>query len=135
MATAYLCVLIAAIMPLVFAGYAKFSSKGYNNSSPREFLERLQGASKRAHYAQLNSLEAFPPFAAGVIVAQMANVSQAYITAFAVVFIIFRILYGICYINDKSSLRSTVWFGGFFCVVALFVAAILHSRSFMPYLN
>ena len=37
--------------------------KGYDNSNPREFLDKLQGRAKRAHYAQLNSFEAFPAFA------------------------------------------------------------------------
>jgi len=127
MAIAYSCLLIAAILPVVFAAYAKFSSKGYDNSSPREFLEKLQGASKRAHWAQLNSFEAFPPFAAAVIVAYLAGVTPSHIAILAVFFIIFRILYGICYIADKHSLRSVVWFGGFFCVVALFVLAILKA--------
>ena len=127
MAIAYFCVLIAAIMPLFFAGYAKFSSKGYDNSTPREFLDKLQGRAKRAHYAQLNSFEAFPGFAAAVITAHLAAVAQSHITTLAVIFVIFRILYSICYILDKPSLRSTLWFGGFFCVVSLFISAILHS--------
>src|SRR5580704_2750971 len=108
MAVAYWCLLIAAVMPLFFAGYAKFSSKGYDNSSPREFLEKLQGRAKRAHYAQLNSFEAFPAFAAAVIIAHLAAVAQSRITILAVFFVIFRVLYGICYILDKHSLRSTV---------------------------
>jgi len=127
MAIAYSCLLIAAVLPLIFAGYAKFSTKGYDNSAPREFLEKLQGKSKRAHYAQLNSFEAFPSFAAAVIVSHLAGVASSHITILAVLFIIFRILYGICYIADKHSLRSTVWFGGFFCVIALFISAILKA--------
>src|SRR5476651_1733714 len=127
MRIAYFCVLFAAVMPFVFAAYAKFSSKGYDNSQPREFLENLQGRAKRAHYAQLNSFEAFPAFAAAVIIAYLAGVHQSHITILAVLFVIFRILYGVCYIYDKSSLRSTVWFCGFFCVVTLFILAILHS--------
>jgi len=114
-------------MPLIFAGYAKFASKGYDNSSPREFLEKLQGKAKRAHFAQLNSFEAFPAFAAGIIIAHLAGVAQSHIAILAVIFIIFRIFYGICYILDKPSLRSTVWFGGFFCVLTLFISAISHS--------
>ena len=123
----YLCVLIAAIMPLFLAGYAKFSSKGYDNSSPREFLEKLQGKSKRAHFAQLNSFEAFPAFAAAVIIAHLAGVNQSHLTMLAVCFVVFRAIYGICYILGKSSLRSTVWFCGFFCVITLFILAIIHS--------
>ena len=114
-------------MPLFLAGYAKFSSKGYDNSSPREFLDKLQGRAKRAHYAQLNSFEAFPVFASAVIIAHLAGVTQSHITILAIIFIISRILYGVCYILDKHNLRSTVWFGGFFCVLGLFISAILHS--------
>jgi len=127
LATAYSCILITAIMPLVFAAYAKFSSKGYDNSNPREFLEKLQGRAKRAHYVQLNSFEAFPVFAAAVIIAQLAGVSHLRITALAVSFVIFRIFYGIFYILDKHIFRSAVWFGAFFCVVTLFISAIFIS--------
>lgn len=127
MVIAYCCVLIAVILPLIFAGYAKFSTKGYDNSQPREFLEKLQGKAKRAHYAQLNSFEAFAPFAAAVIIAHLAGVNPSRIVILAVLFVVFRILYGVCYIADKSSLRSTFWFGGFFCVVTLFISAILHA--------
>ena len=114
-------------MPLIFAGYAKFSSKGYDNSSPREFLGKLQGKAKRAQYAQLNSHEAFPVFAAAVIIAHLAGVAQSLITILAVLFVIFRVIYGICYILDNHVLRSTVWFCGFFCNLILFLSAIIHS--------
>ena len=53
-------------------------------------------------------------FAAAVIIAHLADVAPSSITILAVIFIILRVLYGICYILDKPSLRSTVWFGGFF---------------------
>jgi len=114
-------------MPLFLAGYAKFSSKGYDNSSPRDFLGKLQGKAQRSNYAQLNSFEAFPAFAAAVITAHLAGVPSVRISALAVVFVVFRVLYSFCYIWDKSSLRSLMWFGGFFCVVSLFIQAILHS--------
>ena len=55
MTVAYICVLISVFIPLVCVGYAKFGSKGYDNRSPTEFLEKLQGKHKRAHYAQNNS--------------------------------------------------------------------------------
>jgi len=127
MAIAFSCVLIAAIMPYLLVGYAKFSTKGYDNGCPREFLDKLQGRPKRAHYAQLNSFEAFGAFAAGVIIAHLAGVSQSQINVLVVSFVIFRIFYGICYILDKPSLRSSLWFGGFLCVLGLFIAAILRS--------
>jgi uncharacterized MAPEG superfamily protein len=124
---AYSCVLLAAIMPYFFAAYAKFSTKGFDNSRPREFLDQLQGMPKRAHYVQLNSFEAFGAFATGVIIAHLAGVAQWPINVFAVSFIIFRILYGVCYIFDKPTWRSLVFFGGFVCVLGLFITAILKS--------
>jgi uncharacterized MAPEG superfamily protein len=124
MQTAYLFVLIAAILPYVFTAYAKLSKKGYDNSRPREFLEALEGKGKRAHYAQLNSFEAFPAFGIGVIIAQLGYVSHERITFLAVSFVIFRILYGFFYITDQHLIRSLVWFGGFASMVALYLSAI-----------
>jgi len=126
-AISYFCVLFAAVIPLILAGYAKFSSKGYDNSSPREFLEKLEGRAKRANFAQLNSFEAFPVFAVAVIIAHLAGVVQERISLLAIFFIIFRILYCISYIADKHALRSAVWFCAYFCVISLFISAILHS--------
>jgi len=126
-AISYLCVLFAAVIPLILAGYAKFSSKGYDNSSPRDSLQKLEGRAKRANFAQLNAFEAFPVFAAAVIIAHLAGVAQEEITLLAILFVIFRILYSICYIAGKHALRSTVWFCAYFCVITLFISAILHS--------
>ena len=124
---AYFCILIAAVIPLILAGYAKFSSAGYDNSNPREFLSKLEGRAKRANFAQLNSFEAFPVFAAAVIIAHLAGVLQERITLLAIFFVIFRIAYCICYIADKHALRSAVWFCAYFCVISLYISAILHS--------
>ena len=71
MTIAYWCVLIAAVMPIVWAGAAKSGAKGFNNARPREFLGSLSGWPARANFAQQNAYEAFPPFAAGVIIAHL----------------------------------------------------------------
>lgn len=127
MILAYWCVLIAAFMPVAFAGYAKFSGKRKMppkaNAHPREWLEQAEGAQKRAHWAQLNSFEAFPPFAAGVIIAVLAGASIAAINVLAIVFIVLRIVYGICYIKNLAAARSMVWGLGALCIVGLFIAA------------
>ena len=122
----YVCVLVAAFLPYILVGYAKFS-KGYDNHHPREFLDKLEGTPKRAHYAQLNAFEAFPAFAAAVIIAHLTNVPLSITTILAVLFIIFRILYSICYIADKPTIRSVLWFGGFLCVLVLFILSILRT--------
>ena len=124
MTIAYWCVLVAAILPVVWAGAAKFGQPGFDNPRPREFLAALQGWPARANWAQANSYEAFPPFAAGVIIAHATgNAAQATIDTLALVFIAARVAYGLCYIADLSALRSFVWLGGFGAMVGLYVAA------------
>lgn len=120
MTTAYWCVLIAALMPYVFTGFAKFGDRPYDNRAPREFLEGASGAQKRAHWAQLNSFEAFPAFAAAVIIAHLTGGKQPAIDALAVGFVVLRAAYGWAYITDRASLRSLVWMGGIACMVGLF---------------
>ena len=121
MTIAYICVLIAIFIPLVLAGYAKFSSKGYNNRTPREFLEKLQGKGKRAHFAQMNAYEAFAPFAAGVLIAHNAGAAQSQINVLAVLFIVSRIIYSACYVYDQAALRTASWVAAFACIVGFFV--------------
>lgn len=127
MILAYWCVLIAAFMPLAFIGYAKFAGDSKmgprENHNPREWLDATQGAKKRAYWAQLNSYEAFPPFAAGVIIAVIAGGSIGAINTLAVLFIVLRLVYGGCYIADRASLRSLVWFAATACTVGLFITA------------
>jgi uncharacterized MAPEG superfamily protein len=124
MTIAYWCVLLAAFLPIVWAGVAKTGAKGYDNARPREFLARLEGRAARANYAQANSFEAFPPFATGVVIAHVTGgADQSTIDLLAAVFIVARIAYGLCYIADKSTLRSLVWLVGFGATVGLYFAA------------
>ncbi len=127
MTLAYWCVLIAALMPYVFTAIAKFSGPGFSddsNRAPREFLDKLDGARKRAHWAQLNSFEAFPAFAAAVIIAHLTGgAAQGTIDALAVAFILIRSAYGYLYLQDIAKLRTPVWAAGLACVIALFIAA------------
>ncbi len=123
MTTAYWCVLAAALMPYLFTGIAKFGSKPYDNRAPREFLDRLEGPQKRAHWAQLNSFEAFAPFAAAVIIAHQAQAPQATVNALALAFVALRLSYGWAYITDRPTLRSLVWVAALACVVGLFGVA------------
>lgn len=124
MTIAYWCVLVAAYLPLLWTGVAKFSGGGFppeKNRNPREFMETLGGFRKRAYWAQMNGFEAFPPFAAAVIIAHLTQAPQASIDGLAIAFIVLRLLYGMFYLTDKAGLRSTVWFGAVACVFALFI--------------
>ncbi|MCP1676065.1 putative MAPEG superfamily protein [Natronocella acetinitrilica] len=124
MTLAYWIVLVAAVMPVVFAGIAKAGGEAYDNRNPRDWLARQEGWRKRANAAQQNSVEAFAPFAAAVIIAHQLGAGQATINTLAVLFILCRVVYGALYIKDMHSLRSLAWLAGFGCVIALFIVSI-----------
>ena len=121
MTIAYWCVVFAIFLPLIWVGIAKANGTGYDNSKPREWLAKQQGKAQRANWAQQNAYEAFPPFAAGVIIAHLTGTPQNVIDTLAVRFIVARIAHGMLYINDKHMLRSLVWLVGFGATIALFL--------------
>lgn len=124
MTFAYWCVLAAAILPLVWIGIAKSGVADYDNDRPRAALARAEGRAQRAHWAEQNALEAFPPFAAGVIIAHLTGgAAQLTINVLAGVFIAARIVHGLAYVSDMGMPRSFAWLTGFACMIGLFVAA------------
>ena len=154
LATAYWCVLIAALLPYVWISLAKASGSRYDNRNPRAWLAAQSGNDRvqRANAAHLNAFEAFAPFAAGVVMAQLAGVAPGTIALLAVVFIALRVLHGVLFLAGvapatiallavafvalrvlhgvlflagAASARSLVWLAGFLCVLALLVLAAL----------
>ena len=127
MTIAYWSILAALVLPYLFTGFAKFSGGGFGpkqNHNPREFLEKLDGARKRAHWAQQNSFEVTPAFAVAVIIAHQIGVAaQGTIDGIALAFVISRVMFGICYIKDWASARSLIWAFGMACIVALFAVS------------
>ena len=128
MTVAFWCVLIAIFLPYLCNGIAKFRGGNFGarqNHDPRAYLETVQGFAKRANSAQLNSFEVTPAFAAGVIIAHIANVAELVtIDVIAVLFITSRLLYVICYLADWAMLRSLVWFVGMALIASLFFVSI-----------
>ena len=126
MTLAYWMILAAALVPYMSTAYFKFAGGGmktYDNHAPRADVDNLPPQRRRAYWAQLNGFEAFPLFAAGVIVAHLAGGPQRWINALAVSFVVLRVVYTLLYIHDKPTARSLVWTAAFACVVGLFVAA------------
>lgn len=124
MTIAYACLLIAALLPYVWTVVAKTSAPKFDNRDPRRWLARQDNPRvQRANNAQLNAFEAFPAFAAGVLMAQLAGVDPARITGLAVAFVVLRVLHGITYVSGHHLARSAVWFGALGCVVALMAMA------------
>jgi uncharacterized MAPEG superfamily protein len=123
MTIAYWCVLAAGLMPFLWTIVAKVRGERFNNRTPREWQSRLSGLPARAHAAHLNAFEAFPLFAAAVIIADRLDAPQATVDWLALAFIAQRVLYGLLYLADQHALRSLVWFAGIACTVAIFVVA------------
>lgn len=126
LSTAYWCVLIAALLPYGWVALAKASAPRYDNRDPRGWIARQDHPRlKRAYNAHLNALEAFAPFAAGVVLAQLAGVAPDRIAMLAIAFVALRVLHGLAYVADLAWLRSLAWFGAIGCVVALLAQAAM----------
>lgn len=126
MTFAYFCILLAVLMPLFCAVYAK-KAGGFtfaDNRNPREFLAKTEGAAARANAAQQNCYEIFPAFAAAVIIAHATGgAAQFTINFWALVFVLGRIAFIYSYIKDQPLRRSLCFGVNLLAVVALFLAA------------
>lgn len=122
MTIALWCVLAAAFAHVPFTLAAKWSSR-FDNARPRAYFDQLTGWRQRAHWAQLNSFENFPVFAAAAIICHIVAGANATADCLALAFVALRIAFGLCYVADKATLRSLVWLAAQVCVVGLFVIA------------
>ncbi len=122
MTIAFWCVLAAALLPLLFSAIAKWSGR-FDNHHPRDYMDRLEGWRRRAHAAQLNSFEAFPVFAAAVVINHVVAGANDTANGLALAFIALRLAYGALYIADYAMLRSLVWTVAVGCTLALFITA------------
>lgn len=120
------CILIAALMPIVCAGIAKWgtfstpaSQGGFDNRHPRDWMARQQGWRQRANAAQSNCFEALPFFIGALLWAQQIGVPQQRIDVLAVSFVLLRCAYVALYVLDRAGLRSLVWIAALAVNVAL----------------
>ncbi len=113
-------ILAAAMLPYVTVAFAKFGGAGYDNAAPRQWTERLQGWRRRAEWAHRNHFEAFPAFAAAVLVAHVADAPGLWSDGLAGGFIALRVGYTLAYVADRPALRSAFWFLALGCVIGLF---------------
>ena len=110
------CVLVAALLPIVCAGLAKWgtfrtprSRGGYDNQDPRAWLARQTDWRARANAAQANSFEALPFFIGAVVIAQQLGASPGLLDILAFVFVVLRLVYILLYVGGQASARSVVW--------------------------
>jgi uncharacterized MAPEG superfamily protein len=123
MTVAFWCVLIAGLLPYVSTLAAKVGGERFDNRNPRDWLATQSGFRRRANAAQLNGFEAFPLFAAGVLVAHLAGAASERIDQLAIAFVAARVIYTVFYYADMALLRSLAWSVGIGCSAALFFIA------------
>ena len=125
MTIALWCLLVGGLLPLIWVGIAKRSAPFglEENKDPRAFLAKLEGRGARANAAQHNAFEAFPLFAAAVLIAHYLNAAQGTVDLLAGLWLLFRFGHGIAYVIDQGVLRSLMWTGALVCTIGLFVVA------------
>ena len=113
---AYWCVLVAALLPIVCAGLAKYGAfgksrreGGFDNHNPRAWLSKQTDWRARANAAQANTFEALPFFFTAVIIAHQLRASQTPLDILAFLFVVLRVAYVLMYVADMANTRSAVW--------------------------
>jgi len=125
-----ICVLVAAVMPVVCAGIAKGGAMGkprreggYDNHAPREWLAKQTGLRARANAAQGNCFEALPFFIGAVAISLAVYVPPHSLAVLALAWVLLRSAYVAAYLANQATLRSLLW------LAALAVNALI---LFMP---
>jgi len=113
---AYWCVLVAALLPILCAGIAKWGTfkiprreGGFDNANPRAWLARQTDWRARANAAQANSFEALPFFIGAVIIAHQLGTHQARLDILAFIYIVLRLLFIMMYVAGLPTVRSIAW--------------------------
>jgi uncharacterized MAPEG superfamily protein len=116
---------LLTIVPIKWIGFRR-----YDNSRPRDpafFEDPLRARALGAHQ---NGIEAFPFFAAAVLLAEFRAAPQNLIDELAVLFLIVRIAYVLTYLGNRPRLRSILWNIGFAINLAIFFMPLI--RGVLP---
>ncbi|ROL75090.1 hypothetical protein BK636_27675 [Pseudomonas chlororaphis] len=130
MSIAFWCVFISALLIYVAripVTRAMKEQGGYDNHLPRQQQTQLTGFGARAVAAHQNSFEAFMLFAVGVLMAHTTQTQGWLIDGLAIVFVITRVIYLLCYWADLAWQRSLVWFIGLLCSLLLMLSPTFRS--------
>ncbi len=129
MDTPLLCLLLALILThaskLPVALAMAHQPGGYDNRHPRDQQAQLAGWGRRALAAHQNAFEAFPGFAAGVLVAELAGADPTWASRLAITFLVCRVAYTGLYLADVAAVRSLVWTLGLAATVGLLALPLL----------
>jgi len=116
---------LLTIVPVKWIG-----ARQYDNAKPRDPAFYQDAIRARALGAHQNGIEAFPFFAAAVLLAEFRSAPQNLINELAVLFLIVRMAYVLTYIGNRPRLRSILWNLGFMINVAVFFLPLI--RAYLP---
>lgn len=123
MTTLIVCLIVTVLMPYLAklpVGYAmQKAAGGYDNNHPREQQARLEGFGARAVGAHQNCFESLGVFSTAALTTIATNHITTAITNLAIVYVISRVIYIFLYLKNLATLRSSIWFIGFACCVAI----------------
>jgi uncharacterized MAPEG superfamily protein len=125
MSIPFWCVFISTLLIFVAKiplAKAMNEQGGYNNHLPRQQQAQLTGFGARALAAHQNSFEALLLFAVGVLMAHTTQTAGWLIDTLAIIFVITRVIYLLCYWADLAWQRSLVWFVGLVCSLLLMIS-------------
>lgn len=125
MSIPFWCVFISAV--LIYLARIPVTSAmkeqgGYDNHLPRQQQMQLSGLGARAVAAHQNSFEAFMLFAVGVLMAHTTQTAGWLIDCLAIIFVVSRVIYLVCYWKDLAWQRSMVWLVGLICSLLLMIS-------------
>ena len=115
------CVFGALMLYLLTIASVKWTGyRRFDNAKPRDPAFYEDPIRARALGAHQNGIEAFPFFAAAVLLAEFRLAPQHLIDELAVLFLIVRIAYVFTYLGNRPTLRSILWSIGFAINIAIF---------------
>jgi uncharacterized MAPEG superfamily protein len=125
------CVFGTLLLYLLTIGSVKWISwRRFDNSRPRDAAFYADPIRARALGAHQNGIEAFPFFAAAVLLAEFRQAPQHLIDELAILFLIVRIAYVFTYLGDRPTLRSILWSLGFAINIAIFFMPAI--KGYLP---
>jgi uncharacterized MAPEG superfamily protein len=113
---------------LTIASVKWIGFRRFDNARPRDpVFYAYDPIASRALGAHQNGIEAFPFFAAAVLLAEFHAGPQRLIDELAVLFLIVRIAYVFTYLGDRPTLRSILWSLGFAINIAIFFMPLIRG--------
>jgi uncharacterized MAPEG superfamily protein len=116
---------------LTIASIKWIGVRRFDNARPRDPNFYGDPIAARALGAHQNGIEAFPFFAAAVLLAEFRIAPQRLIDELAILFLIVRIAYVFTYLGGRPTLRSILWSIGFAINIAIFFMPAL--RNHLPF--